>query len=128
MPGTDPNSMDAKLADIADHANQLHLSTVSAPTPGGSISGSLGYVSLTPGDGNGDWTIGAGPGSGDRKLTLATQEITTTASGTCLSVIAYDAVNGRIKHWWNVTSVVLNDATNYTVPEISTNDKAPVSI
>lgn len=131
MPGTDPNSMDAKLADIADNADQLHFSSVAPAslTPGGDISGSLGFVALSLGDGNGDWSIGAGIDSGDRKLTLESQEITTNAEGgTVLTIIAYDSGNARIKHFWDATIKVLNGATAYTVPELTINDDIPVNI
>ena len=71
---------DAALDYIAA-GTELHLCSSEPATYGAVAAASLGSVTLTAGDGNGDWTIADGDTSG-RKLTLAAQTVTGSADGT----------------------------------------------
>ncbi|WAC06571.1 MAG: hypothetical protein OS130_06935 [Thermodesulfobacteriota bacterium] len=87
---------DLLLADIADNGNKLDLCSAQPANYAGIAAVSLGQVTLTTGDGNGDYTIGDGDTSG-RKLTVAAQTITGTGTNTATHVVISDSVNSEIK-------------------------------
>lgn len=119
----DPQAMDAKWANIADNADQMHLvSDTNTPTD---VSNSLGYVAMTKGAGNGDYAIADGPNAGDRKLVMASKEITTNPTGgTVRHVVLWDSVNSRVKLVTTTAEKVLSGSTVYTVPSWDSNDAA----
>lgn len=70
---------DASLDTLA-LCNRLDIvSDVGAPTD---LTNSLAFVALTPGDGNGDFTIADDPVSGRRLTITAKSGVATTAAGT----------------------------------------------
>lgn len=77
---TNDTGLDAALAWYAD-CDVLHICTAQPTTYTEAVTTySIGSVALTPGDGNGDFTIGDGAVDG-RALTVAAQTIA-SASGT----------------------------------------------
>ncbi len=87
---------DAAVDDIADNGDKLDLCSAEPANYAGIAAVSLGQVTLTTGDGNGDYTKGDGDVSG-RKLTVAAQSITGSADGTATHVVISDSTNSKIK-------------------------------
>jgi len=87
---------DKSLEDIADNGDTLDLCTAEPANFAGIAAVSLGQVTLTEGDGNGDYTIGDGDASG-RKLTVAVQAVTGTGTGTATHIVISDSVAEVIK-------------------------------
>lgn len=104
---------DVLLDEIADNANRLDI--VSDATTPTDLTGTLGNVALTVGDGNGDYTIADGGISG-RKLTLALQEITTTGAGTVNHWVLSDGTT--IYAVGTVTAKVVDSAAVYESAEV----------
>lgn len=78
-------NMDAMLANIAT-ADTLYVCSGQPANYAGIAAVALADVTLTPGDGNGDFTIGDGDSSG-RKLTVAAQPaVPIDTSGTATHV------------------------------------------
>lgn len=74
-------TIDAFLDVIADNVDRIDVCSTQPTTYAEATSTyTLGNVTVTAGDGGGDWTIGNGDASG-RKLTLA-EQTGITASGT----------------------------------------------
>jgi len=66
--------MDAALTKVATATNMIVCSGASAPADrAGALAAALATVAVTPGDGNGDFTIANGNVSG-RKVTMAEQD------------------------------------------------------
>lgn len=86
-------SLDPNLDEIATCTQMDLVSDSSTPT---NLTNSLASVSLTPGDGNGDFTIADGD-SGGRKLTITAKPGTTvTTPGTARHVVL--SLSGTIKY------------------------------
>lgn len=111
----DPDSMDAGLANIADHGNFMHLVS-QAPTSYADVATySLGVVPLTVGDGNGVYTIRDGVVSG-RRLSVASQIVAGAANGVADHVVIIDSVNAVIKSVTTAPSYNMTTGANQTVP------------
>jgi len=81
--------MDAALDKIAT-ATTMHVNTSEPATRAAAISDSLADVTLTAGDGNGDYTIANGDTNG-RKITVAEQvDVPIDATGTATHVSLID--------------------------------------
>lgn len=110
------SSIDALLDDIADTCDLISIiSDASLPANHGAAT-VLAEVAVTPGDGNGDFTIADGAVDG-RKMTITEQaDIVITATGTALHVILSDGTD--IYHMTSCTSQALvdNDSNTVTIP------------
>lgn len=105
--------MDVALDEIAK-ANTLHICTSQPATRAAAISSSLADIALTPGDGNGDYTIANGDTSG-RKVTIASQDnFLVDTTGTATHVALIDAT--RLLYVTTCTSQVLTAGNTVTVP------------
>jgi hypothetical protein len=84
--------MDAML-QLIDNADTLTICSAQPANVAGIAAVRLAEVALTPGDGNGDFTIANGDTSG-RKLTTAQQSaMSITASGDATHVVLDDGTN-----------------------------------
>ena len=111
----DDQSMDAALAEIADNGNQLHLVSQAPAVYANVATYSLGFVALTPGDGNGAYTLADGIVSG-RRLNLAQQVVPGTAPGTATHAVVIDSVNKRIKAITTAPNYAMQNGVNQSVP------------
>ena len=103
--------MDAALAEIATCTRLDVTSDTSTPTD---LTNTLATVTLTAGDGNGDYTIADGDSSG-RKVTITQQsDLTITAAGTAKHVVL--SLGGVIKFVTTCTDLVLSTPGTVTVP------------
>ena len=121
-PWIDDDSLDAALSDIANNGDYLFVGT------DGTWANRLGSVATTPGDGNGDYTIGNGAIEG-RSLSIAAQTITATGTGTADTWGIYDNDNAEVKAYGNLSASVsmvsgnvydfgtLTDAININDPD-----------
>lgn len=112
----DDQSKDAALAEIADNGNQLHLVSQSPEAYADVATYSLGFVALTVGDGNGDYTIQDGAVSG-RRLTVAQQTVAGSDDGTATHAVIIDTVNSRIKMITTAPNYNVQNGVNQSVPE-----------
>lgn len=84
------NALDAILDYIADNGNEINICSAEPTTyTEAHTTYMLAQGSLTPGDGNGDFTIGDGDASG-RKLTVEEQEslpISNTGDATHIAIV-----------------------------------------
>lgn len=104
--------MDAMLALIAT-ADAMTVCSGQPANVAGIAAVALADVVLTPGDGNGDFTIGNGDTNG-RKLAVAQQaDIDIDTSGTATHVVIDDGTNLYIT---TCTSQALTDTGTVTVP------------
>lgn len=104
--------MDAMLDNIA-LADTLTVCSGQPANVAGIAAVTLAAVAVTPGDGNGDFTIADGDSSG-RKLTIAQQSsISITADGTATHVVLDDGTNIYVT---TCTSQVLTSGGTVTVP------------
>ena len=108
------NALDAGLDYIADNGTHLHV--VSDGSDPANVTNTLGNVALTTGDGNGDFTIGNGDTSG-RKLTLASQSITASGTGTATRWVIWDNSNSVVLACDTITSKSLTNGSTYEFPE-----------
>lgn len=75
---------------VADNATTVHVTSAEPANHAGIAAVSLADVTLTAGNGNGDYTIANGDTSG-RKLTVAAQAgVTIDSSGTATHVVGTD--------------------------------------
>lgn len=103
--------LDAALDEIATCTRLDVTSDVGTPTD---LTNSLANVTLTAGDGNGDYVIADGDTSG-RKITVSQQaDIPITATGTALHVVL--SLGGTIKLTTTCTSQALTSGGTVTVP------------
>lgn len=109
-------SMNAALADIANHGNQLHLVSAAPSVYADVAAHSLGMVAITLGDGNGAYTIQDGAVSG-RRLTLAQQTVPGTGGGVATHAVIVDTVNSVIKAVTTAPNYNMVNGTNQTVPQ-----------
>jgi hypothetical protein len=106
--------MDAALDNIADNGDVLHVCSAE-PANYAAVAGvSLANVSLTPGDGNGDYTIGDGDVSG-RKLNVAQQSMTGSATGTGTHVVIVDTTNSLIKAITTCPNYSISNGVGFTL-------------
>ena len=98
-----PNAtMDTLLEDIATCTRLDVVSDTTTPTD---LTNTLANVTLTAGDGNGDFDISDGDVSG-RKITISAQEgITITGAGTAKHIVL--SLDGTIKYITTCTDQVL---------------------
>lgn len=108
-------ALDAALDDIATCVTCTVCS--SQPANFAAISGvALAAVTLTAGDGNGDWTVGDGDTSG-RKLTMGQQTgVSITATGTATYVVWDDGSVLRMAT--TCTSQALTSGGTVTIPAV----------
>jgi hypothetical protein len=111
----DDQSMDAALAEIADNGNQLHLVSQAPAAYADVATYSLGFVALTPGDGNGAYTI-QDLTAGGRRLTLGAQLVPGTAPGTADHAVIIDTANERIKAVTTAPNYTMSIGANQSVP------------
>lgn len=106
--------MDAALAKVATATILTVCSTQPTTRTEAVTTYKLADVAVTPGDGNGDFTIGNGDVSG-RKLTVAAQEdVEVDDSGTAAHVALCD--NSDILYVTTCTSQVITDGNTVTIP------------
>jgi hypothetical protein len=111
----DDGAMDAALADIANNGDQLHLVSQAPASYGDVATYSLGFVTLTPGAGNGDYSIADGIVSG-RRLNLAQQVVPGTGSGTATHSVIIDTDNSFIKAVTTAPNYSMANGVNQAVP------------
>lgn len=108
---TDDSVLNASCAKIATATRQ----TIASGQPAnfaGIAAVSLGSVTLTAGDGNGDYTIANGTTSG-RKVTVAAQSGTVAADGTATHVCLDDGTT--LLHVTTITSQAVTTGNAYNV-------------
>jgi hypothetical protein len=106
--------MDAALDEVATATRLDVTSDSSTPTD---LSNTLANVTLTAGDGNGDYVIADGDSSG-RKITVAQQaDVSITGSGTAKHIVL--SLAGTIKLVTTCTDQVLTSGGTVTVPAFS---------
>lgn len=104
--------MDAMLA-LIDDADTLTVCSAQPANVAGIAAVALADVTLTPGAGNGDFTLANGDTSG-RKLTIAQQaSVPIDASGTATHVVLDDGTNLYVT---TCTSQALTSGGTVTVP------------
>lgn len=107
--------LDQMLDYIADNAVRLHVCTTEPANYAGIAAVELAIVTLTAGDGNGDYTVADGDASG-RKLTIAEQaDIAIDTSGTA-EHIALSNGSDTLYYVTTCTSQALVDTGTVTVP------------
>lgn len=111
----DHDSFDLALADIADNGNQFHLVSQAPEAYADVATYSLGMIALTPGDGNGSYTIQDGAVSG-RRLTLAQQTVPGTAEGVATHAVIIDTVSEVIKAVTTAPNYNMQSGVNQSVP------------
>jgi hypothetical protein len=111
----DDDSMDAGLKDIANSGDQFHLCSAAPSDYADALNKSLGFVTLTPGDGNGSYTIQNGAVSG-RRLNLTQQTVPGTAPGTATHAVILDSVNSKVKTIDTAPNYTMAVGVNQTVP------------
>jgi len=107
-----PNdTIDAMLDEIATCTRLDVTSDSSTPTD---LTNTLANVTLTAGDGNGDYTIGDGDSSG-RKLAVAEQaDVSITGSGDARHIVL--SLSSTIKYVTTCTQQTLTSGGTVTVP------------
>jgi len=101
------------MLQLIDDADTLTICSAQPANVAGIAAVALASVALTPGDGNGDFTIADGDTNG-RKLTVAQQSaIAITASGTANHVVIDDGTNLYVT---TCTSQVLTSGGTVTCP------------
>lgn len=106
------NYMDAMLA-LIDDADTLTVCSAQPANVAGIAAVTLAAVALTPGAGNGDFTLANGDTNG-RKLTIAQQaSISITASGDATHVVLDDGTNLYVT---TCTTQTLTSGGTVTVP------------
>lgn len=112
---------DLMLDDIADNGDTLHI-CVGEPADYADVTNhSKGSVSLTVGDGNGDYVIADGDISG-RKLSLTQQSVTPSADALIDHLVIVDTTNSLIKAIntakFNVKNAVARTIYGYVIAEV----------
>lgn len=110
------NNMDVMLNEIAT-CDELYVCSAQPADYSGIAAVALATVTLTPGDGNGDYTVGDGDTNG-RKLTTAQQaDIPIDVSGNATHVaLAVGGGTNILKYVTTCTSQALVDTGTVTVP------------
>jgi hypothetical protein len=100
--------LDATLNDIAE-ADTLYVCSAEPADFAGIASVALADVALTPGDGNGDFTIADGDSSG-RKLTVGAQsDFDVDATGDGDHIVLADASGTTLKYVTTCASQTVTD-------------------
>ncbi len=103
--------IDAALDEIATCTRMDVTSDASTPA---NLTNTLANVTLTAGDGNGDYTIADGDTSG-RKITVAQQaDVSITGSGTAKHIVL--SLGGTILLTTTCTDQVLTSGGTVTIP------------
>ena len=103
--------IDAALDVIATCTRLDITSDSSTPT---NLTNTLANVTLTAGDGNGDYTIGDGDTSG-RKITITAQsDITPTGTGTGKHLVL--SLSGTIHYTTTITDQALSPSATFDIP------------
>lgn len=90
--------MDALLHEIAE-ANEVHVCEGQPTSHADAVTKSRGSATVTPGAGNGDFTIGAGTTLGPRMLTIGAMSVVASSSdtgGTVFYVALLDSTTSRM--------------------------------
>lgn len=107
--------LDVFLDNIADNCDVLHVCTTEPANYAGIAALELANVTLTVGDGNGDYTIANGDTSG-RKLTISQQaDIDIDTSGTAQHIVLSNGTD-TMYYVTTCTSQALVDTGTVTVP------------
>lgn len=107
--------LDAALSEIAE-GDTIHVCSGEPANHAGIAAVSLADVTVTPGHGNGDFTIGNGDVSG-RKVNIAQQaSIPIDSSGTATHIAITDAANTTLKQVTTCTSQALTAGGTVTIP------------
>lgn len=107
---------DTGLAWFADCDTVTVCSTQPTNYTEATVTYKLADVTVTAGDGNGDFTIGAGDVSG-RKLTLAQQaDVPIDADGTAAHVAICQSVGTTLRYVTTCTSQALTSGGTVTIP------------
>lgn len=113
---TPDDVLDAFLDEIA-LADRLYVCSAEPADFAGISAVALAEQTLTPGDGNGDFTIADGDTNG-RKITVAQQsDIDIDASGDADHIVLADQANTRLIYVTTCTSQSLTSGGTVTVPE-----------
>lgn len=110
------NNMDVMLDEIAT-CDELYVCSAQPANYAGIAAVALATVTLTPGDGNGDYVIGDGDTNG-RKLTIAQQaDIPIDVSGDANHIaLAVGGATDILKYVTTCTLQALVDTGTVTVP------------
>lgn len=112
---TPDDVLDVFLDEIA-LADTLYVTSAEPANFAGIAAVELADVTLTPGDGNGDFTVGNGDTNG-RKVAVAEQaDVPIDATGTATHVVLADAGNTRMLYVTTCTSQALTSGGTVTVP------------
>lgn len=103
--------IDLLLDGVATADRMDVVDDVSTPTD---LTGTLANVAMTPGDGNGDYTIGAGDASGRKVAMTQKAGVSITGTGTALHVML--TLAGVIKDITTCTSQLLTSGGTVTFP------------
>ena len=116
--------LDTPLAAIAA-ADRLYVCSGQPANFAGIAALTLATATLTPGDGNGDFTIAAGDVSG-RKLTVAQQaDVPITASGEANHIVLADAGSSELLQVTTCTPQTLTSGGTVTVPAYDVEFEGP---
>lgn len=107
--------IDDMLALFAE-ADTLYVCSTQPTNFAGIAAVALADVAVTPGVGNGDFTVSNGDTSG-RKLTVAAQNsVEVDATGTAGHIVLADAANSTLLHVTTCTSQSLTDGNTVNIP------------
>lgn len=119
--------LDATLNEVADNGDKMFVCTAQPTTyTEASVTYVLATITLTVGDGNGDYTV-ADDGTSGRKLTVAAQSAASvTANGTATHVAIGDSGNSKVLAVTTTTSQSLTSGGTVDVPtfDLTVNDPA----
>ena len=109
--------LDAMLDNIADNCDRLTVCSTEPTTfAEANATYKLADVTLTKGDGNGDYTIGDGDASG-RKLTVAEQaDIDVDTTGSAQHIALLDVTNSKLVYVTTCTAQGVTQGNTVTVP------------
>lgn len=112
---TPDDVLDTFLDEIA-LADTLYVCSGQPANFAGIAAVALADVTLTPGDGNGDFAIGNGDTNG-RKVAVAQQSaVPIDSSGTANHIVLADAANSRLLYVTTCTAQALTSGGTVTVP------------
>ena len=110
-------ALDAQLSVVADNATTMHI--LSAYSLGDSyatvLANSLGSVTLTAGDGNGDYVVADGDADG-RKLTVTAQTVAVSTSGTVTHAGLVNTSGTTVYLVTSITSQAVTSPNNVSIP------------